>query len=107
MVSGKLKKPLAIGAALAVLAGFALPGDALPQLDPGPFYPLEVGHSGERYADGLPSGATYSILGGRLPAGLTISASGKIDGVPSETGSFSLLRRRTRPAACATRSAPR
>jgi hypothetical protein len=95
MVSRRItRKTVAFGgscaAALASLALFALPGTALPVNDPGPFYPLEVGHQGDPYRDALPTGGSYAINSGRLPSGLTLSSSGAVSGTPRETGTFSV-----------------
>ena len=68
---------------------WAVPGDALPVRDPGPFFPLVVGHAGEAYSDSLPSGASYSLRSGSLPSGLSVSAAGRVSGTPTQTGTFS------------------
>jgi hypothetical protein len=75
---------LIVGAA----ALWAVPGEALPLRDPGPFYPLVVGHAGEAYSDRLPSGASYALRSGSLPSGVTVSTSGRVSGTPRETGTF-------------------
>lgn len=77
-----------LGLALVVALAGALPGRALPPRDPGPFYPLVLGHVGQPYADALPAGATYLLQAGRLQAGLTLEADGRLHGVPSEAGAF-------------------
>jgi hypothetical protein len=79
---------LALGA-VALAAGLAPRGDAVPSRDPGPFFPLKVAHEGQAYADRLPSGPSYALRSGRLPDGLTLAADGRVSGTPQETGVFS------------------
>ena len=40
--------------------------------------------------DVYPNGIVYSVKGGKLPAGLTLAANGEIEGVPTETGEFTV-----------------
>ena len=62
MVPNRLR-PISIRVALFVVVAalWTIPGNALPLRDPGPFYPLVVGHAGEAYSDRLPTGASYSL----------------------------------------------
>src|SRR5690606_34830912 len=78
-------------AALALLASSPTRSRALPVRDPGPFWALQLAHQGARYADALPSGPSYRLVSGRLPAGLALEADGRIGGVPAETGGFELV----------------
>jgi hypothetical protein len=87
------RSPVVRGAAVLVLiAALALVstprGEALPTNDPGAFVALKVGHQGSSYSDAFPSGATYRLIQGRLPSGVIVSTSGRVSGVPTETGSF-------------------
>jgi hypothetical protein len=73
----------------ALLAlGLAPRGRTVPVNDPGPFWPLVVGHQSAAYRDALPRGATYRLRSGRLPQGITLAASGQVTGAPAETGVF-------------------
>ena len=40
--------------------------------------------------DVYPNGIVYSVKGGKLPAGLTLAENGEIEGVPTETGEFTV-----------------
>lgn len=98
MVPGRLNvtrvpKQAALVATASLLAVVLLawPGRAVPQLDPGPFWPLVVGHTGSTYSDRLPAGPTYQRVSGRLASGLRVSSSGRVSGSPTETGTFSAV----------------
>ena len=93
MVFRRVNKWRLVLAALPTLALglLAVPGQALPQNDPGPFFPLRVSHAGQAYSDALPSGASYSIVAGQLPLGLSLSSGGRVSGTPLETGTFEVL----------------
>ncbi len=91
-----LAVPLSVAPAALYAAGLIALGvttsaqtsSALPGVDPGPFYPLAVGHLGQTYRDALPAGATYALTSGALPAGVTADANGAVRGSPTQTGVF-------------------
>lgn len=86
----RLRGPLYLAPVFAAALFLALApvGVAVPTHDPGPFVALELGHRGQSYADALPSGASYRLVSGALPAGVQLSSSGALSGSPSQTGSF-------------------
>lgn len=99
MVPRRLSSTLALAlAALALLAFSPTRSRALPVRDPGPFWALRLGHQGGHYADALPSGPSYRIVSGRLPAGLDLESDGRIGGAPSETGAFELVLEAVEPS---------
>lgn len=84
----KRRAALLVLGLVLIVAGAASRGRALPPVDPGPFWPLVVGHTGQRYRDALPAGATYSLQSGALPPGLALEATGAVAGTPSQAGAF-------------------
>ena len=90
MVSRRLSSGLVF--ALCVGMGVFVPGwgTALPTVDPGPFWPLKVGHRGEVYQDALPRGATYNVRSGQFPAGVDLASDGRVAGTPGEIGTFNV-----------------
>lgn len=87
MVSRRLNLGLgALGALVAVLV-LAPRARTIPVDDPGPFWPLRVGHVGQPFADALPRGASYALTAGRLPPGLRLAGT-RIEGTPAQAGVF-------------------
>ncbi|MBX3467792.1 MAG: hypothetical protein KF878_12985 [Planctomycetes bacterium] len=86
MVSRRLGL-FAAAALLLVLVG-APRARTVPTVDPGPFWPLRVGHAGQAFSDALPRGAAYRLATGRLAPGLRLSATGEVDGTPTQPGVF-------------------
>ncbi|MCO5166441.1 MAG: hypothetical protein M9894_08760 [Planctomycetes bacterium] len=84
MVSRRL---IWVTAVLLALAG-APRARTVPPVDPGPFWPLRVGHVGQAFSDALPRGATYRLVSGRLPQGLRLAAAGQVEGTPAQRGVF-------------------
>ena len=82
------KRLLLLGLACGLLLLAAPRGGAAPARDPGPFWPLVVGHLGQPYADAFPQGASYALVQGRLPLGLVLGQGGAVTGTPQETGTF-------------------
>ena len=79
---------LAPAFAAALLLVLAPLGVAVPTHDPGPFVALRVAHQGQSYRDALPGGASYRLVRGALPQGVTITSAGALSGTPTQTGSF-------------------
>ena len=74
-----------------LLLGVSSTGRAVPNLDPGSFVPLKLGHEGESYADALPAGPTYRLVSGRLPSGLDVTSAGRFRGTPRQRGTFAAV----------------